>query len=124
MTLFQSLGRDSVGFSLFASCERRRFFCGGFNPSVGILWGLATHLEINELLTIVFQSLGRDSVGFSLRVLFFMKRRHRLFQSLGRDSVGFSRQWAQMKAQGVPRFQSLGRDSVGFSMVDAGSIWE
>ena len=61
---FQSLGRDSVGFSRrirFGSAYRWRCF----NPSVGILWGLVHGAIVDELHAHKFQSLGRDSVGFS-----------------------------------------------------------
>ena len=62
---FQSLGRDSVGFSLTpAICLATGGKC--FNPSVGILWGLAYIFNtVKKLWELVFQSLGRDSVGFS-----------------------------------------------------------
>ncbi len=36
--MFQSLGRDSVGWDPFSSRELPPAICG-FNPSVGILWG-------------------------------------------------------------------------------------
>ena len=63
--MFQSLGRDSVGFS----------------------WAFSRYASREANM---FQSLGRDSVGFSpVRGAgrFELTRR---FQSLGRDSVGFS----------------------------------
>ena len=86
-TMFQSLGRDSVGWdssdvdivSFSANCFNpsvgilwggtRATCCSdcptsGFNPSVGILWG-GTQPSLppgREKMT--FQSLGRDSVGW------------------------------------------------------------
>ena len=63
--MFQSLGRDSVGFSRSSNAGAR-----------GIWWW--------------FQSLGRDSVGFSLEVGGAAADVNLGFQSLGRDSVGFS----------------------------------
>ena len=36
-----------------------------FNPSVGILWGLAYRTPDDPVYFERFQSLGRDSVGFS-----------------------------------------------------------
>ena len=38
---FQSLGRDSVGFSAEEPRRASATRWAGFNPSVGILWGLA-----------------------------------------------------------------------------------
>ena len=69
-----------------------------FNPSVGILWGLA-QTPVEKVISLVI-----------------------LFQSLGRDSVGFSEAKARQLAQALKEFQSLGRDSVGFSLevYDAG----
>ena len=63
--VFQSLGRDSVGFSQnFQGCCPALFSC--FNPSVGILWGLAKRIPfLTTAVEKMFQSLGRDSVGFS-----------------------------------------------------------
>ena len=64
MIAFQSLGRDSVGFSrLGMSADPRSV--NSFNPSVGILWGLAKAIDIFGRGRNRFQSLGRDSVGFS-----------------------------------------------------------
>ncbi len=86
---FQSLGRDSVGWDagketameeIKAVSIPRSGFCGvgpgrypqsnggaggGFNPSVGILWGGTGHrCLIPVSLAGWFQSLGRDSVGW------------------------------------------------------------
>ena len=61
-----------------------------FNPSVGILWGLACRSSQHGKPTYQFQSLGRDSVGFSQPGRALAHRLHPKFQSLGRDSVGFS----------------------------------
>ena len=41
MSMFQSLGRDSVGFSAGKDREGAEGIISGFNPSVGIRWGLA-----------------------------------------------------------------------------------
>ncbi len=109
--MFQSLGRDSVGWdhALPPSVRAgkgvsipRSGFCGvgrapapspragpsRFNPSVGILWGGTSPLLSVLGATKKFQSLGRDSVGWDR----FPRNdavERALFQSLGRDSVGW-----------------------------------
>ncbi len=66
-----------------------------FNPSVGILWGLASPSVAPASGKPQFQSLGRDSVGFSPRHLPAHHYHRGQFQSLGRDSVGFSLRLSQ-----------------------------
>ncbi len=61
--VFQSLGRDSVGWDQrFVFSEGCPGF--GFNPSVGILWGGTPRQSRSTRNQAGFQSLGRDSVGW------------------------------------------------------------
>ncbi len=86
--LFQSLGRDSVGWDqrelesvlIFYGCVSipRSGFCG-----VGLI---SKHIQ--ELKPAWFQSLGRDSVGWDFSIVDDGEVALE-FQSLGRDSVGW-----------------------------------
>ncbi len=112
-SLFQSLGRDSVGWDTSRSARSRE----GVNR---------------------FQSLGRDSVGWDLLSFLSFPFTGGRFQSLGRDSVGWDGiasppsaptrsvsiprsgfcgvgpAMARLQPSSLDRFQSLGRDSVGW----------
>ncbi len=135
--MFQSLGRDSVGWD-FSQCSwvepprtvsiPRSGFCGvgplaphpafqtraRFNPSVGILWGGTSSLAHSRLCLLLFQSLGRDSVGWDLHSLHLLEDGI-MWVSIPRS--GFCGVGLSVDARAVGRmirFQSLGRDSVGW----------